>query len=97
MPFPMLIYDDVCSGLFPVAWSLSYLIVRPENERGNVMIDSPRFASQLVKRIAALGGSIDAATHRDDIANHERSSQKFGTSESCMPPMVRAGWELERF
>src|ERR1051325_931980 len=31
----------------------SYLIVRPE---GNVLVDSPRFASPLVKRIEALGG-----------------------------------------
>src|ERR1700756_3405641 len=36
------------------AWS--YLIVRPESEGGNVLIDSPRFATQLVKRIDALGG-----------------------------------------
>ena len=47
----------------------SYLIVRPENEGGNVLIDSPRFASQLVRRIASLGGvSRMLLTHKDDGA-----------------------------
>jgi glyoxylase-like metal-dependent hydrolase (beta-lactamase superfamily II)/ferredoxin len=61
------------------AWS--YLIVRPENEGGNVLVDSPRFASQLVKRIAAMGGVRTMfLTHRDDIADHERFAAKFGCS-----------------
>ena len=34
----------------------SYLIARPESDGGNVLIDSPRFATQLVKRITQLGG-----------------------------------------
>jgi len=34
------------------AWS--YLVVRPESEGGNVLVDSPRFATQLVKRIEAM-------------------------------------------
>jgi glyoxylase-like metal-dependent hydrolase (beta-lactamase superfamily II)/ferredoxin len=58
------------------AWS--YLIVRPESEGGNVLIDSPRFATQLVKRIAAMGGvSTMFLTHRDDIADHERFADRF--------------------
>src|SRR5204863_689986 len=36
------------------AWS--YLILRPENEGGNVLVDSPRYAGQLVKKVAAMGG-----------------------------------------
>jgi glyoxylase-like metal-dependent hydrolase (beta-lactamase superfamily II)/ferredoxin len=59
------------------AWS--YLIVRPEAEGGNVLVDSPRFASQLVKRIEALGGvSKMFLTHRDDIADHASFAKKFG-------------------
>ena len=59
------------------AWS--YLIVRPESEGGNVLVDSPRFASQLVKRIAALGGvSQMFLTHSDDIADHEKYAARFG-------------------
>lgn len=56
------------------AWS--YLIVR---EEGNILIDSPRFASPLVKKIEALGGvSKMFLTHKDDIADHARFAEKFG-------------------
>lgn len=59
------------------AWS--YLIVRPEAEGGNILVDSPRFASQLVKRIEALGGVRSMfLTHRDDIADHASFAKKFG-------------------
>lgn len=53
----------------------SYLIVRPE---GNVLVDSPRFARPLVKRIAELGGVRWLfLTHRDDVADHERWASHF--------------------
>ena len=59
------------------AWS--YLIVRPEAEGGNVLVDSPRFASQLVKRIEAAGGlRLMFLTHSDDIADHASFARKFG-------------------
>ena len=59
------------------AWS--YLILRPEAEGGNVLVDSPRFAGPLVKRIAALGGvQLMFLTHRDDVADHDRFAKKFG-------------------
>ena len=59
------------------AWS--YLIVRPETHGGNVLIDSPRFASQLVKKIELLGGvRTMLLTHKDDVADHERFAAKFG-------------------
>ncbi len=59
------------------AWS--YLITRPESDGGNLLIDSPRFATQLVKRIEAMGGvSQMLLTHRDDIADHQLFSNKFG-------------------
>jgi glyoxylase-like metal-dependent hydrolase (beta-lactamase superfamily II)/ferredoxin len=54
----------------------SYLIVRPD---GNVLVDSPRFASQLVKRIAAMGGvSMLFLTHQDDVADHAKWAARFG-------------------
>jgi glyoxylase-like metal-dependent hydrolase (beta-lactamase superfamily II)/ferredoxin len=80
--FPTLIADNVYFCGFTAessfgAWS--YLIVRPENEGGNVLIDSPRFATQLVKRIEAMGGvGTMFLTHRDDVADHERFARKFG-------------------
>lgn len=59
------------------AWS--YLVVRPEGEGGNVLIDSPRFTRPLVRRIEALGGVRTIfLTHRDDVADHERFARHFG-------------------
>src|SRR5712675_1716060 len=59
-----------------VAWS--YLIVRPQSEGGNVLIDSPRFATQLVKKINDMGGvSMMFLTHRDDVADHVRFAREF--------------------
>ena len=58
------------------AWS--YLIVRPESEGGNVLVDSPRFATQLVKKIEGMGGiETMFLTHRDDIADHKRFAERF--------------------
>jgi glyoxylase-like metal-dependent hydrolase (beta-lactamase superfamily II)/ferredoxin len=58
------------------AWS--YLIVRPESEGGNVLVDSPRFSRPLVKKIAAMGGVRTIfLTHRDDIADHKAFAEKF--------------------
>jgi len=54
----------------------SYLIVRPE---GNLLIDSPRFATPLVKRIEKMGGvRLMFLTHRDDVADHEKWASHFG-------------------
>jgi glyoxylase-like metal-dependent hydrolase (beta-lactamase superfamily II)/ferredoxin len=58
------------------AWS--YLVIRPEAEGGNVLIDSPRFATQLVKKIEAMGGVRTMfLTHKDDVADHRRFAEKF--------------------
>lgn len=54
----------------------SYLIVRPE---GNVLVDSPRFTTSLVRRIEAMGGvAFMFLTHRDDVADHEKFHRHFG-------------------
>lgn len=81
--FPSLVAENVYFCGFTSessfgAWS--YLIVRPESEGGNVLIDSPRFASQLVRRIEALGGVKQMLlTHKDDVADHELFRKKFGS------------------
>lgn len=80
--FPLLIADNVYFCGFTAeasfgAWS--YLVVRPASEGGNLLVDSPRFATHLVKRIAALGGvSRMLLTHKDDVADHERFAREFG-------------------
>jgi glyoxylase-like metal-dependent hydrolase (beta-lactamase superfamily II)/ferredoxin len=54
----------------------SYLVVRPE---GNVLVDSPRFARPLVRRLEAMGGVRWLfLTHRDDIADHRKFRDHFG-------------------
>ncbi|HEX6184025.1 MAG TPA: MBL fold metallo-hydrolase [Pyrinomonadaceae bacterium] len=59
------------------AWS--YLVVRPEVEGGNVLIDSPRFSRPLVRAIEELGGVRTIfLTHRDDVADQEKFARHFG-------------------
>lgn len=61
------------------AWS--YLVVRPEQEGGNLLVDSPRFSRPLVKKIVAMGGiQTIFLTHRDDIADHAAFAEKFGAT-----------------
>ena len=56
------------------AWA--YLIVRPEEGGGNVLVDSPRFTGPLVKRIAEMGGvRLMFLSHRDDIADHAKFAE----------------------
>lgn len=80
--FPSLIAENVYFCGFTSessfgAWS--YLIIRPESRGGNLLIDSPRFATHLVKRIGEMGGVRQMLlTHRDDIADHELFAKKFG-------------------
>src|SRR5882762_10316200 len=46
----------------------SYLITRPASEGGNILVDSPRFATQLIKQIERLGGiTTMLLTHKDDV------------------------------
>jgi len=79
--FPELIADNVYYCGFNAessfgAWS--YLIVRPDAEGGNVLIDSPRFATQLVRKIESMGGVRTMfLTHKDDVADHERFAARF--------------------
>lgn len=59
------------------AWS--YLIRRPPEEGGNVLVDSPRFAAPLVRALEAAGGvSVLFLSHRDDVADHARFAERFG-------------------
>jgi len=80
--FPLLMDDEVYFCGFTSESSFggwSYLITRSEAEGGNVLIDSPRFATQLVKRIDAMHGiNRMLLTHKDDIADHERFHKHFG-------------------
>ncbi|HEX8738476.1 MAG TPA: MBL fold metallo-hydrolase [Pyrinomonadaceae bacterium] len=82
--FPFLIAENVYYCGFNSeksfgAWS--YLIVRPPEKGGNVLIDSPRFAAPLVRQIEKMGGVRQMfLTHRDDIAEHQAFHEKFGAA-----------------
>jgi glyoxylase-like metal-dependent hydrolase (beta-lactamase superfamily II)/ferredoxin len=59
------------------AWS--YLIVRREEDGGNVLVDSPRFNAPLVRKIEQMGGvRLMFLSHRDDIADHAKFAAHFG-------------------
>jgi glyoxylase-like metal-dependent hydrolase (beta-lactamase superfamily II)/ferredoxin len=77
--YPELIDGNVyfCGYASPNSYGASsYLITRPE---GNVLVDSPRFARTLVRRIEELGGvSTMFFSHRDDVADHEKFHEHFG-------------------
>ena len=76
--YPELIDDNVyfCGFASESSYGASsYLIVRPE---GNVLVDSPRFAKPLAKRVAELGCvKLMFLSHRDDVADHERWATQF--------------------
>jgi glyoxylase-like metal-dependent hydrolase (beta-lactamase superfamily II)/ferredoxin len=56
------------------AWS--YFI---RHDAGNVLVDSPRAAAPLLRRIGELGGvRLMLLTHRDDVADHAQFRKHFG-------------------
>ncbi len=77
--FPILVEDNVYHCGYHSESSFgaaSYFIQRPE---GNVLVDSPRFAPPLVKRLEAMGGiKYMYLTHQDDVADHEKFHRHFG-------------------
>lgn len=79
--FPIQIADNVyfCGFVSESSFGAwSYLIVRPDFRGGNVLVDSPRYNSPLVRNIDALGGVKNIfLTHRDDVADHARFARRF--------------------
>jgi glyoxylase-like metal-dependent hydrolase (beta-lactamase superfamily II)/ferredoxin len=92
--FPSLIDENIYFSSFG-AWS--YLVLRPEDKGGNVLVDSPRYATQLVKKIEAAG-SIRTLflTHRDDVADHERFARKFSLKRIMHERDGAARYNVER-
>lgn len=79
--FPIHVVDEVYFCGFTSessfgAWA--YLIVRPPEQGGNVLVDSPRFTAPFVKRIEQMGGvSLMYLSHVDDIADHAKFAAYF--------------------
>ena len=77
--YPELIEDDVyrCGFTSESSFGAFSYLVRHRN--GNVLIDSPRFAGPLVKRVDAMGGVRRMLlTHQDDVADHVKFHERFG-------------------
>lgn len=76
--YPELIAEEVYFCGFAAESSFgasSYLIRRPQ---GNILVDSPRFARPLARRIEELGGVRRLfLTHRDDVADHQKWAAHF--------------------
>lgn len=71
----------------------SWFIQRPE---GNVLVDSPRFAMPLVKRIEAMGGIKTLfLSHIDDVADHAKWAAHF-KCERVMHAADARGLDIER-
>ena len=77
--FPERIEEEIYHCGFHAASSYgaaSYLIRRAA---GNILVDSPRFARQLIDKIEAMGGiTLMYLTHRDDVADHQLFRDHFG-------------------
>jgi glyoxylase-like metal-dependent hydrolase (beta-lactamase superfamily II)/ferredoxin len=76
--FPLPITEDVFHCGYHAESSFgaaSYLIRRPQ---GNILVDSPRYAEPLARRLESMGGvSLMVFTHRDDVADHALWARRF--------------------
>ncbi|HET7435995.1 MAG TPA: MBL fold metallo-hydrolase [Thermoanaerobaculia bacterium] len=69
--------------------AIAYFVQR---ENGNLLIDSPRFAGPLVKRIEALGGVARMLlTHQDDVADHAKFAARFHCERVLHRDDIRSG------
>ena len=100
--FPERIEDNVYFCGFSSANSYgasSYFIVQPE---GNVLVDSPRFAFRLVRKLEELGGvRWMFLSHVDDIADHAKFRRHFGCERIIHRREVHSGiagieWQITK-
>jgi len=83
--FPALISPHPAGDVYYCGWASrrsfgasSWLVVRPGGN-GNVLIDSPRFAQPLARRLRQLGSlAAIVLSHRDDVADHALWAREFG-------------------
>lgn len=90
----------IAAGVFRCGYSSedsygaqSYFLQRAD---GNVLIDSPRFAAPLAKRLDELGGVRRMfLTHQDDVADHAHFRQRFGCERIIGAEDDHIGAEIE--
>jgi len=74
---------EIADGIYACGWASAdsygaqaYLIRRPA---GNILVDSPRAARPLLRRLEELGGVATMfLSHRDDVADHAVFARRFG-------------------
>ncbi|MDX1958490.1 MAG: MBL fold metallo-hydrolase [Leptospiraceae bacterium] len=77
--FPIKIFDNVYHLGFHSEKSFGAASYFIQHEKGNIMIDSPRFYKPLAERLKELGGvKYLFLTHRDDVADHSLYHEFFG-------------------
>jgi glyoxylase-like metal-dependent hydrolase (beta-lactamase superfamily II)/ferredoxin len=70
----------------------SWLLERPRERGGNVLVDVPRWSAALVRRLEGLGGIATIfLTHQDDVADHARYAAHFGARRVLHARDVQAG------
>jgi glyoxylase-like metal-dependent hydrolase (beta-lactamase superfamily II)/ferredoxin len=77
--FPEQMTEGVWRGGFNARSSFgahSYFVARPA---GNLLVDAPRYAKELVEWFAAAGGIAHVLlSHRDDVADAGKYAERFG-------------------
>ncbi|RZC74419.1 hypothetical protein C5167_049900 [Papaver somniferum] len=81
--FPLRINEQRIPGIFDCGYhseasygATSYFITHPD---GNILVDSSRYTERLAHTIEILGGvRYMFLTHRDDVADHNKWSKRFG-------------------
>lgn len=81
--FPIPIDDQRIPGVYHCGYhsensygATSYFIIHPD---GNILVDSPRYNERLATNIQNMGGvQYMFLTHKDDVADHEKWSKRFG-------------------
>lgn len=88
----MLIAEDVYYLGYASELSYGAAAYFIKREGGNVMVDSPRMNGMLGKRLDALGGvKYMVLTHRDDVADHQEWTDRFGCERILHQDDVSAG------
>jgi glyoxylase-like metal-dependent hydrolase (beta-lactamase superfamily II)/ferredoxin len=73
--------------------AISYYLGEPK-----ILIDSPRFAGPLVKRLTHMGGVTRMLlTHQDDVADHAKFHERFGASRVLHAADVHRGTSSMEF
>lgn len=105
--FPLLIEDDVYYSGFnsPRSYGGNSFFIK--SERGNWLIDSPKYLPFLAEKIETMGGiKYIFLTHRDDVADAQKYAEHFSASRiihrdeiSAQPgsEMVIEGYDAQPF